>query len=78
METHPVADRYIGDVRSRLLDYASDFVAQRQWVADGCHAGPVVDVGVADAGGLDTHQNISRANRGNWDLTHLHPAARFD
>jgi hypothetical protein len=55
MQAHPVTDLHVGDVRSRLLDYASDFVAQRQWVADGCHAGPVVDVGVADAGGFDAY-----------------------
>ena len=71
MQAHPVANLNVGDLRSGRFNHASDFVAQRQRVAYGRQPGPIVDVGVADAGGLDPYPHLPGADWGDGYILHL-------
>ena len=67
VEDHEVAGRHLGDALTDGLDDAGGLVAEqeREVVVDATLA--VVQVGVADAAGLDLHDRLTRARVGHQD-----------
>ena len=69
---HAVAGGDIADALAHLLDDAATLVAQHgRGVARGVGAGGGVEVGVADAAGLQAHQNLTGSRLGQLHLLHL-------
>jgi hypothetical protein len=72
VQDHVVAGSDVGDAVADRLDHACGLVAEqeREVVVDAALA--VVQVGVADAAGLDGHHGFARPRIGNDDGLHRH------
>jgi len=69
VEAHGVADAVVERVLADFHDLAGDFMPEREgeWI-DARPAGPIMHIGVTDAGGANAHEDVAGTARGHRDF----------